>query len=234
MIFTEFAKYLKTNLSLEIDKKQEEQLLTYLSMLQEWNKLFNLTAISESEQIIEKHFLDSLIPLKYFKPVHKSLIDIGTGAGFPGLVIAIMSPLADVTLLEPNNKKIRFLEAVKEKLGLDNVTIISGRAENLKSSRETFDIAIARAVKPLNVLLELAIPLVKTKGLFIAMKSQNVNDEIALSKKAFSLLKCRIANHFEDYLPTEKDVRINLFIVKNDVTPLKYPRAFNLISAKPL
>ena len=196
--------------------------------------MFNLTAITDEEQIIEKHFLDSLLPLKYVSIKEKSLIDIGSGAGFPGVVLAIANPQAEIVLLEPNNKKARFLQTVKDKLNLDNVAIVVGRAETQIALRGKFDFAIARAVKQLNILLELAIPLLKVKGLFIAMKSQGASEEIIASKKAMQILKVKIVACHEDILPTDKDLRVNLLIVKNDTTPLRYPRIYSQISSKPL
>lgn len=229
-----FQQYVNQHLNIVLEKEQIEAFATYLNMLKEWNNLFNLTAIVDDEQIVEKHFLDSLIPLKYVSLIDKKVIDIGTGAGFPGMAIAIALPEVKMTLLEPNNKKFRFLSAVKDKLQLKNVTIISGRAETENELRERYDVAIARAVKQLNILLELSMPLLKVKGFFIAMKSSSANEEIALSKKALNVLKCTIQAIHQDILPTEKDERVSVIIVKNDTTPNRYPRPYHLISAKPL
>ncbi|MDY0345767.1 MAG: 16S rRNA (guanine(527)-N(7))-methyltransferase RsmG [Bacilli bacterium] len=234
MTLETFKEYCKINLKIDLNSKQIKHFEFYLSMLKEWNAMFNLTAITDEEQIIEKHFLDSLIILKYISLKDKSLIDIGSGAGFPGVVLAIMNPATKIVLLEPNNKKARFLQVVKEKLSLGNVSVIVGRAEAQKIYREKFDFATARAVKQLNILLELAIPLLKVKGTFVAMKSQSVNEEINNAKKAFRTLNSKIVSRQEDILPTDKDIRINLFIVKNDSTPLRYPRVYGQISAKPL
>jgi 16S rRNA (guanine527-N7)-methyltransferase len=229
-----FQRYVNQHLNIVLEKEQIEAFATYLNMLKEWNNFFNLTAIVDDEQIVEKHFLDSLIPLKYVSLKDKKVIDIGTGAGFPGMAIAIALPEVKMTLLEPNNKKFRFLSAVKDKLQLKNVTIISGRAETENELRERYDVAIARAVKQLNILLELSMPLLKVKGFFIAMKSSSANEEIALSKKALNVLKCTIQAIHQDILPTEKDERVSVIIVKNDTTPNRYPRPYHLISAKPL
>ena len=229
-----FQQYVNLHLNIVLEKEQIEAFATYLNMLKVWNNLFNLTAIVDDEQIVEKHFLDSLIPLKYVSLKDKKVIDIGTGAGFPGMAIAIALPEVKMTLLETNNKKIRFLTAVKDKLQLKNATIISGRAETENELRERYDVAIARAVKQLNILLELSTPLLKVKGFFIAMKSSSANEEIALSKKALNVLKCTIQAIHQDILPTEKDERVSVIIVKNDTTPNRYPRPYHLISAKPL
>ncbi|MFA5421673.1 MAG: 16S rRNA (guanine(527)-N(7))-methyltransferase RsmG [Bacilli bacterium] len=234
MTFQEFDTYLKESLEIGLSEVQKEQFQTYLSMLQEWNRLFNLTAVTDEVQIIEKHFLDSLLPLKYISIQGRRLLDIGSGAGFPGIVWAIVNPCSMITLLEPNNKKARFLHAVVERIKLNNVTVVVGRAEAQLAWRDKFDIAVARAVKSLSIILELAIPLLKVEGCFIAMKSQGVDQEIASAKKAFALLNCQVQERHLDVLPSDKDVRINLFIVKSDNTPNRYPRPYNLISAKPL
>lgn len=234
MTFTQLRSIVATELKIDLTTNQEEQLSKFLFLLQEWNNYFNLTAITDTEKVIEKHFYDCLIPAKYVMLDHKSLIDIGTGAGFPGLVLAIAFPNAHITLLEPNNKKIRFLNTVISALSLKNVHVICGRAESQPQLREQFDYAIARAVKPLNILIELCLPFVKVNGLFLAMKSQGVDDEIRSATKACTVLKCSIKEKYVDYLPTDQDERVNLVIVKNDKTPLRYPRPYSQISAKPL
>ena len=234
MNFEQFQDYCMNELNLTLSASRMGAFTSYLALLKEWNVMFNLTAITDEEKIIEKHFLDSLLPLKYVSIKEKSLIDIGSGAGFPGVVLAIANPQANIVLLEPNNKKARFLQTVKDNLHLDNVTIVVGRAETQNTLREEFDFAIARAVKQLNILLELAIPLLKVKGLFIAMKSQGASEEIIASKKAMQILKAKIVVCHEDILPTDKDLRVNLLIVKNDTTPLRYPRIYSQISSKPL
>lgn len=234
MNFEQFQDYCMNELNLTLSASQMGAFTSYLVLLKEWNVMFNLTAITDEEKIIEKHFLDSLLPLKYVSIKEKSLIDIGSGAGFPGVVLAIANPQANIVLLEPNNKKARFLQTVKDNLHLDNVTIVVGRAETQNTLREEFDFAIARAVKQLNILLELAIPLLKVKGLFIAMKSHGASEEIIASKKAMQILKAKIVACHEDILPTDKDLRVNLLIVKNDTTPLRYPRIYSQISSKPL
>lgn len=234
MNFEQFQDYCMNELNLTLSTSQMGAFVSYLALLKEWNVMFNLTAITDEEKIIEKHFLDSLLPLKYVSIKEKSLIDIGSGAGFPGVVLAIANPQANIVLLEPNNKKARFLQTVKDNLHLDNVTIVVGRAETQNTLREEFDFAIARAVKQLNILLELAIPLLKVKGLFIAMKSHGASEEIIASKKAMQILKAKIVVCHEDILPTDKDLRVNLLIVKNDTTPLRYPRIYSQISSKPL
>ena len=207
------------HLGLNVNDALLKKLKLYADELQNWNKLFNLTALEKKEEIYEKHFYDSLIPLQYVDLKDKSIIDLGSGAGFPGLVIALFNESADVTLLEPNQKKAHFLQTMVEKLSLKNVTVIVGRAESQNKLRESFDFVIARAVKQLNILLELAIPLLKVKGSLIAMKGKKAHSEITQARKAFLTLK---------------ETRFTLFIVKNDITPIRYPRSYSLIATKPL
>ena len=149
----------------------------YASLLLEWNEKFNLTAIKDIDEIEEKHFIDSLYLDKYVELNNKSLLDVGTGAGFPGIPLAIVHPTLSVMLLESNGKKISFLKEVVKQLELTNVIIIQGRAEEL-DQREKYDIVTARAVKELNVLLEISFYMVKVGGAFVAYKSQNIDNII--------------------------------------------------------
>ena len=234
MTIAELSEYLLNRQNIELTFEQGEKFARYLALLKEWSARFNLTAITEDSQIVEKHFLDSLLILKYSDFAAKSIIDVGSGAGFPGIPIAIVMPSLKITLLEPNKKKCSFLEAVKEALVLENVTIVEGRAETQVDFRERFDVAIARAVKPLNILVELVPPLLKVGGIFIAMKALNAQPEIDEAARALFLLRCRIIEVERDTLPTDGDVRVNIFIAKNAITPARFPRPYNIISAKPL
>lgn len=234
MIFENFCLLMNSTLNLKVDESACQKLKLFTKELQNWNRLFNLTALEKNEEIYEKHFYDSLLPLKYVDLTNQSIIDVGSGAGFPGLVIAILVKEAKVTLLEPNKKKAHFLQTMVEKLELNNTSVINGRAETQNKLRETFDFAIARAVKPLNILLELVIPLLKVGGTFIAMKGKKAQEEINEARKAFAKLKCKINFRYEDVLPSSLSQRVNLFIVKNDITPIRYPRSYNLIATKPL
>lgn len=234
MSLEELRLAIEQNLNIEVSDELLGKFKLYQEELQNWNKLFNLTAIEKNEEIYEKHFYDSLIPLKYVNLNYKAIIDVGSGAGFPGLVIAIINKTAQVTLLEANQKKVHFLQSMVTKLHLDNVEVVNGRAESQNKLRESFDFAIARGVKQLNILLELVIHLLKPQGTFIAMKGKNAAEEIMKARKAFSVLKCKMTNKYEDELPTLKEKRFNLFIVKNDMTPIRYPRSYNLIITKPL
>lgn len=205
----------------------------YMNLLLEWNEKFNLTAITKEDEIVEKHFVDSLEILKYFDLKNKTLLDVGTGAGFPGIVLAIAVPNLKVTLLESNGKKVTFLNTVISELKLNNVTVIQGRAEELKK-RENFDVVTARAVKELNVLLEISFHLVKVGGSLIAYKGSNGEEEV---KKAEHAIKCLQAGEVKviNYnLPLSKDGRTLIEIKKQIHTIKKYPRNYSEIVKKPL
>lgn len=172
-----FIKKVK-ELNIEIDEKKLEQLNIYMNLLQTENKKYNLTAITKEEDIYLKHFYDSLTITKIIKLDKQKLCDLGTGAGFPGLVLKIVFPKLDVTLIEATNKKCEFLKLVINELKLEKIKVINTRAEiYAKDNREVFDIVTARAVAPLKHLLEYAIPLVKVKGFFVPLKS-NIEKEI--------------------------------------------------------
>ena len=184
-------------------------------------------------EIILKHFVDSLEILNYFDLHKKSLLDVGTGAGFPGIALAIAVPDLHVTLLESNGKKISFLNEVVRELELENVDIIQGRSEEL-SLRETFDYVTARAVKELNVLLEISFHLVKVGGAFIAYKSSAVNEELENAKHALKCLEINDVKKYEYVLPKSKDLRCLVELKKSQKTLKKYPRNYSEIVKKPL
>ena len=161
-------------------KNESEKLFKYMNILLEWNEKMNLTAITDESEIISKHFVDSLTILKYIKNNDK-VIDVGTGAGFPGIPLAIFKNNTKFTLLDSINKRINFLNEVKEKIELDNVENLHGRAEDFgqnKSYREQYDVAASRAVAPMHVLLEYLLPFIKVGGMCICMKGPNVSEEI--------------------------------------------------------
>ena len=205
----------------------------YASLLLEWNEKFNLTAIKDIDEIEEKHFIDSLYLDKYVELNNKSLLDVGTGAGFPGIPLAIVHPTLSVMLLESNGKKISFLKEVVKQLELTNVIIIQGRAEEL-DQREKYDIVTARAVKELNVLLEISFYMVKVGGAFVAYKSQNIDNEIDHAKNAFKKLEISEYKKNEYLLPKSKDNRVLLVISKTKKTFKKYPRNYSQIVKAPL
>ena len=205
----------------------------YADLLKEWNEKINLTAIVEKQEVIEKHFFDSLLLLKYISDC-KNLADIGTGAGCPGMVIAIARSDIEVTLIEPTGKRCTFLEEVKNTLALSNVTIVNKRAEEcITIYREMFDAVTARAVANLQVLSELCIPFVKINGVFISMKGSQGEEETALAKHALAELGSSAPIVEKEDLP-DGAKRVFVICKKAKKTPMKYPRAYAKIKKKPL
>lgn len=234
MKIEEFVEKCKEN-SLILTQKQLDNLFTYYQLLYEKNKVMNLTGITELEEVYEKHFFDSLI-FSFSLPLDdKTLIDVGTGAGFPGLVLAICYPKLEVTLLEPLTKRCNFLNEVIAAIDISNVKVINERSEDFcKNNREKFDYATARAVAKLNLLLEIIIPLLKVNGTFIALKGAKGEEELEEAKNALSILKCKVIKIEKEHLITDNDTRINLFIEKLEKTSNKYPRNFSQIKKKSL
>ena len=171
--------------------------------------------------------------IKFFDVKNKTLLDVGSGAGFPGIPLAIVEPTLKITLLESNGKRVSFLQEVVEKLDLKNVEIIQGRSEEL-GTREKYDIVTARAVKELNVLLEITFYLVKVGGYFIAYKSSGVDEEISNAKHAFKCLQIDEYKKFDYSLPKSKNSRVFLGILKKNKTQKKYPRRYSEITKSPL
>lgn len=219
-------------LGITLTPTMEEQLETYYKILTEENKKYNLTRITILEDVYLKHFYDSLTLYKVIKLDDESICDIGTGAGFPGLVLKIVFPNLKVTLVESNKKKCNFLNIVKEKLNLNNLIIINARAEDYsKTNREIFDIVTSRAVAPIKHLLEYSIPLVKVNGHYIAMKS-NVDNEIANIDNYYKKLSITKENEIKFYLPKENSLRTLIMYKKNSKTNPIYPRRYNEIKKK--
>lgn len=219
-------------------KPTEEQLKSleiYKNMLQEYNKKFNLTAIINDEDIYLKHFYDSLTLTKIMDLNSElKVLDIGTGAGFPGLVLKIFFPNLNITLLDSNNKKIYFLEEVIKKLNLQNIKCIHGRAEELPTVyREYFDIVTSRAVAHLRILLELSLPYLKLNGYFIPMKGE-LKEELTESESALTVLNGEIVKKEEFNLPIENSKRTILKIKKIAKTKDIYPRNYDQIKKKVL
>lgn len=234
-IFSEELKIKAKQIEIELTKEQIEKYYNYMDLLLEWNGKINLTAIIDPKEIILKHFVDSLTIAKYIKDDEK-LIDVGTGAGFPGIPLSIVKENTDIVLLDSLNKRINFLEEVKENLKLENITTIHGRAEEFgknKKERETYDIATSRAVAPLNILLEYLLPLVKVGGRAICMKGSNI-EEVENAKNALEILGGKIEKIEEITLPNS-DIKRNIIIVeKVKNTPLKYPRKPGTPSKEPI
>ena len=210
-------------------------LLRYGHLLMETNKVMNLTAITDPADIAALHFLDSaaLLTLEDFRD--KTVVDVGTGAGFPGLPLKILEPTIHLTLLDSLGKRVQFLERVCQELGLADVACIHGRAEEFAAAhRESFDLAVSRAVAALPVLCELCLPLVKPGGKFLAMKSVESDAELAASQHAIAILGGAV-EAVRDYAIPGTDVRHRLIVVeKVKKTPEKYPRMFAKIKKNPL
>ena len=234
-IFSEELKIKAKQIEIELTKEQIEKYYNYMDLLLEWNEKINLTAIIEPREIILKHFVDSLTIAKYIKDDEK-LIDVGTGAGFPGIPLSIVKENTDIVLLDSLNKRINFLEEIKQNLKLKNITTIHGRAEEFgknKKEREIYDIATSRAVAPLNILLEYLLPLVKVGGKAICMKGSNI-EEIENAKNALEILGGKIEKIEEITLPNS-DIKRNIIIVKKvKNTPSKYPRKPGTPSKEPI
>ena len=207
----------------------------YLDLLMEWNQKINLTALKTEEEIIEKHFYDSLLMAEEIKFDDQSLLDVGTGAGFPGIPLKIVFEDLFVTLLEPTLKRVNFLDIVIKELGLRKIVTINKRAEDyVKDARSYYDLVTARAVSRLNMLLELCMPLVKVDGLFLAMKGSKGEEEIQESINALQILNSEIIKIQKTKLVTDNDERMNIFIKKTDEISMKYPRAYGQIKKSPL
>ena len=217
------------NINIDITEEVFSKLDKYKELLIEWNKKFNLTTIIEEKDIFLKHFFDSLYLTTECDFIDKKICDIGTGAGFPGMVLAIVFNKGNFTLMESNNKKILFLEAVKADLELENVTIISARAEDYgKKNRELFDVITCRAVSALNIILELSTSMLKINGKFIPMKS-NVSEELKNARNNMDKLSYKLIKEVEYELPIENAKRTILVFEKYKKTDDKYPRNYNVI-----
>lgn len=213
-----------------------DQLDRYAAILQEQSKVINLTTITDLEDIYIKHYYDSLLIGKVldFDSV-KSLVDVGSGAGFPGIVLKIVYPQMKITLVEPTTKRTNFLSAVINELQLENIVVINERAEvYVKECREKFDYATARAVAPLNILLELLTPFIKVNGLLIAMKGSNADEELLVSCNAIKTLNLKLEKCHDMCLPNEQGNRKIMVFKKEKVTSSIYPRIYAKIKKQPL
>ena len=237
MKFEVFSKELKNKanqINIILEEKQIENFYKYMNLLLEWNEKMNLTAITEPNEVILKHFVDSLTISNLIEKGQK-VIDVGTGAGFPGIPLSIVNNM-DITLLDSLNKRITFLEEVINNLELKNIKVVHSRVEEFaknKKEREMYDIATSRAVAPLNVLLEYLLPLVKQNGKCICMKGSST-EEIDEAKNALNILGGKIEKIEKITLP-ESDITRNIIIVKKiKETPLKYPRKPGTPSKEPI
>ena len=236
---------------LALTKEQAERFSEYFDLLTAWNERVNLTAITDFEEVIEKHFLDSLAPLfacessekagsartKIDIMQEKRLIDVGTGAGFPGIPLAIMLPGLCVTLLDSLNKRSDFQREVVRVLGLENVQVINGRAEDVSretSHRENYDLAVARAVSDAAVLAEYCLPFVRTGGSFIAYKAGDVDAELKAAENAIKTLGGELSGVLPYTLQPSGSRRTLAIISKTGPTPEKYPRRAGMPAKRPI
>ncbi len=228
----EFLKALNT-IHINLNEEQINQFEIYKDFLIEYNLHTNITAIKEEKEIYLKHFYDSLTMNAFIKENY-NVLDIGSGAGFPGMVLAIVNKRTHFVLLDSNHKKTDFLKLLKEKLNLENVTIINERAEEyVKKNLEKFDIVTSRAVAQLRILAELSIPALKIGGFFIPLKA-NVEEEYPLFLEAIERLNGEIIEKQEFLLPIEKSKRTILIVKHIDKTNEIYPRTYDKILKKPL
>ena len=227
-----------SELNIELTDLQKKQFDKYYELLVEWNKVMNLTGITEYDEVNEKHFVDSLALIKAVNVdnFHK-IIDVGTGAGFPGIPLKIAFPHLKVVLLDSLNKRVKFLNTVIEELGLENITALHGRAEDYAKQteyREQFDLCVSRAVANLSTLSEYCIPYVRVGGMFVPYKSGNIDEELQNSKKAVTILGGKIADTVKFELPGTEIGRAFVKIKKVKSTGKKFPRKAGLPAKEPL
>lgn len=218
-------------LGIDIDDNKLKKFEQYAELLKEWNKKMNLTAITEDGEIWQKHFFDSIAPFAGLD--FKTMADIGSGAGFPGIPVKIAFEAPEVTLIEPTGKRCHFMEEVITALDLKGIKVENARAEDfIVGNREKYDLVSARAVAKLSILLELLAPYAKVGGLVVALKGKHGFDELRDAQAAVHILGLKVKEQKESALDGE--VRINLYFEKEKKTPQKYPRAYGQIKKKPL
>ena len=233
----QFDKELRA-IGIELNDMQHQQFIKYYELLIEWNKVMNLTGITEWQEVLEKHFLDSLSLVKFyaFHP-KQQVLDLGTGAGFPGIPLKIVFPELDIVLMDSLNKRIVFLQEVIKQLGLRKIEAVHGRAEEMARQgkyREKFDVCVSRAVANLASLGEYCIPFVKMNGYFISYKSGEVEEEVKKAKKAIMLLGGKLERVEKFSLGEEHMGRSFIIIKKEKKTPKTYPRKAGTTTKSPL
>lgn len=222
-------------LNIEYTDKKVDDLIKYLKLLIEYNSHTNLTALRDEKSIIEKHFLDSLLLQNLIKNGSRKAIDIGTGAGFPGMVLAIFNPEIEFTLMDSIGKKTKFLELVKENLKLKNINVITSRAEDYinDENRETYDLGLCRGVSKLSTILEYIVPFLKVNGEFLSQKMEGTGEE-AEAENALKILHSKIVEIYDLQLPFSGDSRVVIRIEKTDFNDKKYPRRAGIPLKRPL
>ena len=239
MELNEFCKEIEeksSKIDINLDNEICNKLYNYMNLLLEWNEKINLTAITDEKEIILKHFIDSFTINKFINS-GDIMLDIGTGAGFPGLPIKIIRPEVDVFLMDSLNKRINFLNEVIELLQLKNIEAFHSRAEEMAKNnkfREKFDVVTSRAVAKLNILLEYMLPYTKVNGKCLCMKGPNIEEEIKEAEKALKILGGEIEKIEKIILPDSNIERNIIIIRKKSATPLKYPRKAGMPTKEPL
>lgn len=235
----QFEKYLE-QFQIRLNDKQKEQFLKYYELLVEWNGFMNLTAITEFDDVMKKHFADSLSIVKAFSKIRTEklkVIDIGTGAGFPGIPLKIVFPQIELTLLDSLQKRLKFLQEVIDQLELGEVELIHGRAEDFckpSMKREQYDLCVSRAVANLATLSELCLPYVKVGGKFIPYKSEKAEEEVREAQKAITLLGGEVKEQIGFELPESNIGRTLVVIEKKNITPKKFPRKAGMPAKEPI
>lgn len=227
-----------SELEITLSERQILQFLQYYELLKEWNQKVNLTAITEYSEVIKKHFVDSLTLIRAYDVSQQiSVIDVGTGGGFPGLALKIAFPWMKITLLDSLRKRVDFLDYVIADLHLEEIETIHGRAEDYAKKmdyRENFDLAVSRAVAKLSILSEYCLPFVRLGGCFVSYKSEKVSEEIQSAKRALSILGGHMEKQIDFMLPNS-DIYRNLVVIgKKNSTPGKYPRKVGMPGKEPL
>ena len=227
-----------SEMGVTLSEQQKEQFVTYYEMLVEKNKVLNLTTVTEFEEVLQKHFLDSLSVCRVLDlDAPKKVIDVGTGAGFPGIPLKIAFPDLKVVLLDSLQKRLTFLEEVTTELGLENVSFLHARAEDAGKDpayREQFDFCVSRAVANLSVLSELCLPMVKVGGSFVSYKSGKADEEIAHASRAIRILGGKKARKEHFLLPGSDMERILVVVEKKEPTPKNFPRKAGIPAKKPI
>lgn len=232
---TELLKNGFSAMKLSVSDAQIAQLEDFTARMLETNKVMNLTRITDPKEIAEKHLLDCASLLQAADFSKKSVVDVGCGAGFPGMPLHILCPSCELTLLDSLGKRIRFLQGCIDAMNLSDIEAVHARAEEFAAKhREQYDFAVSRAVAQLNVLAELSLPLVKQGGAFIAMKSKDTDEELERAKKAIRLLGGEIEKIIDYTIPHTEITHRLVVIRKKNHTPKQYPRPFRKISATPL